>query len=388
MIVFMFDVIFGHLYWVVTSLILMIRRLLPQSAGEERSRPPRSVLLIQLDHLGDGVLSGTMLAALQKGLPETRIDVLASPSNAEFFEGCPEVSQVHVCKANPHARGPERVWWAAAFLWWAWRLHGAYDWAVDIRGEVSQAVFMWLIGARNRLGWSAGGGGFLLTQSCEYVPGRHEVLSRKALLHLMGIELQESFSQDAWYRADAGTRRLVRQRLASAVLPGRRIFVVHLGAGTPAKRWPLQHWRRLVLELIENYNAQVVLVGGPELSTTAHILIGAQPRPEIMNWVGHRPLAELAAILEQADLFLGADSGPAHMAAAVGTPAVVIFSGTNLVSQWKPWGAKVQVVSEAVACAPCGKSQCPLVEHPCLHGLAPQRVLETVESMFSGNFIR
>ena len=90
-------------------------------------------------------------------------------------------------------------------------------------------------------------------------------------------------------------------------------------------------------------------------------------------------MGELAAVIEQSDLFVGADSGPAHLAAAVGTPAVVLFSGTNDPRQWQPWGTDVTVVRHEVRCSPCHRERCPLKEHPCMRGLEVEEVARTVE---------
>jgi ADP-heptose:LPS heptosyltransferase len=78
---------------------------------------------------------------------------------------------------------------------------------------------------------------------------------------------------------------------------------------------------------------------------------------------------------------VGADSGPAHLAAAVGTPAVVLFSGTNHPQQWKPWGTHVAVLRHEVACSPCHCTTCPLANHPCLRQLMPQTVFDQIVAM-------
>ena len=92
-------------------------------------------------------------------------------------------------------------------------------------------------------------------------------------------------------------------------------------------------------------------------------------------------MPNLAALLEQADLFAGADSGPAHLAAAVGTRTVVLFSGTNSPRQWRPWGEHVRVVRRPVDCSPCHRRTCPWREHPCMRGLRPGEVAEAIERL-------
>jgi hypothetical protein len=92
---------------------------------------------------------------------------------------------------------------------------------------------------------------------------------------------------------------------------------------------------------------------------------------------------ELAAVLEASDLFIGADSGPAHLAAAVGTPAVVLFSGTNDPRQWQPCGEAVRVLRQPVPCSPCHRTRCPWADHPCMRRLTPNDAAAAVEDLAS-----
>ncbi len=85
-------------------------------------------------------------------------------------------------------------------------------------------------------------------------------------------------------------------------------------------------------------------------------------------------VTETTALLERADLFIGADSGPAHLAASAGTLSVVLFSGTNQPRQWRPWSRHSLTLRRRVPCQPCHQKVCPLANHPCMSGLDPDRV--------------
>jgi ADP-heptose:LPS heptosyltransferase len=158
--------------------------------------------------------------------------------------------------------------------------------------------------------------------------------------------------------------------------------VVHIGAGTQAKRWPAEHWKWLIDRLTGSRRAMVVLVGGAGDWPLARAIRPSDEhaaRTRVVDLVGELSIAELVAVVEQADLFIGADSGPAHIAAAVGTPAVVLFSGTNRPRQWRPSGREVHVLRHFAECSPCHRHECPLPGHPCMRGLSPEQVLELVE---------
>ena len=120
---------------------------------------PKVILLIQLDHLGDAILTTGMTAALRRQYPDATLEVLAGPSNRAVFEAVPQLDRVHVSRANRFTRaGMARLAWIPATLWWGWRLRRRHvDLGIDVRGEFPAAVILWLCGAKRRLGWNCGG---------------------------------------------------------------------------------------------------------------------------------------------------------------------------------------------------------------------------------------
>lgn len=341
---------------------------------------PRSILLVQLDHLGDAILSTVMLPLLRARYPEARIEVLAGPWNQEVFAAAAEVDRVHVSRLNRFARKNRWLWLPSTF-WWAWRLRKRrYDLAIDVRGEFPLALLIWLTGAPRRLGWDSGGGGFLLTESPRWTPRRPEVDARLALLAELGITPADD-ENNTGPQMDPGddARRSVLRQLSEFATPGRPFVVVHLGAGTSAKRWPLDSWQLLIARLIAEQNVQIAFIGGGDDRHLADTLITQFASADVSNWAGKLSLTETAALIEQADLFVGADSGPAHLAAAVGTPVVVLFSGTNDSRQWRPWGKNVAVVRHEVACSPCHRTECFWGDHPCMRGLSVSLVMFEIE---------
>ena len=148
-----------------------------------RFAAPRRILLVQLDHLGDAVLTSPLLERLSAAYPQAAIDVLASPSNRAVFEADPRVRRVVIAARNWFAReGGRRALGSAVWeLGWSLRKEG-YDLGIDVRGDVLSVFVLALAGIPRRLGWAMGGGGFLLTDIADWVPGRHEVESRLALL--------------------------------------------------------------------------------------------------------------------------------------------------------------------------------------------------------------
>jgi heptosyltransferase-2 len=330
---------------------------------------------------------------------------------------------VLLAERNWFARDPGRRAIASA----VWNLgrslrQARYDLGVDVRGDFLTVLVLALAAIPRRIGWAMGGGAFLLTDVADWIPGRHEVASRLALLGRLGIvadgPARVTVNVTARDRAKVaqrlreawGTHR--PQRPAPALAPNlvacaknahasrRRsegifaapdselspddsewlhagrfgapapLLAAHLGAGTAAKRWPGSHWKTLIGRFLDD-GWRVVVIGGPEDADAATVL---EPHPRLRDWTGAMTVPETTAFLERADLFLGADSGPSHLAACAGTPSVVLFSGTNHPAQWRPWSRRSLVLKFDVTCRPCHHKVCPLADHPCMTGLDPERV--------------
>jgi ADP-heptose:LPS heptosyltransferase len=406
------------------------RRLRPAPAAADAVADPRRILVVQLDHLGDAVLTSPLLARLHAAYPEAAIDVLASPSNREVFAADPNVHHVHLAERSWFER--DRGRWALGSAVWALgrSLRAAgYDLGLDVRGDVLTVLVLALAGIPRRVGWAMGGGGFLLTDVADWIPGRHEVRSRLALLGRLGIDADAEdedpprvsvhiddrdrvqvarWLREAWDLPRPASLRPVPVPAGSAKPahsgrglthgvaspPGKKrlrddpdwlhagrfgapapLLAAHLGAGTAAKRWPPAHWKVLIDRFLDD-GWRVVIIGGPEDADAARVL---RPHDRLRDWTGRMTVPQTTALLERADLFLGADSGPSHLAACAGTPSVVLFSGTNRPGQWRPWSRRSLILRHDVPCRPCHHKVCPLADHPCMTGLDPDRVYRAAQ---------
>jgi heptosyltransferase-2 len=402
-----------------TLVMAIVRRIRPAP----QIQVPRRILVVQLDHLGDAVLSTPLIAELRSAYPDSMIDVLASPSNHEVFEADPHINRVEVAERTWFERRPDR-WGLVTAVWklgWSLRRAG-YDLGFDVRGDVLTVLVLALAGVPRRVGWAMGGGAFLLTDVARWIPGRHEVQSRLALLEHLGIPADRSTRVDV--RVSDQDRIVVASRLADAwprrgqrrgeihakavthagrgasgapgIARGRDgrskmiesiediedwlhadrfaplppLLAVHLGAGNAAKRWPTHSWRILIERFVDS-GWRVVVVGGIEDIPLSRDL---GPQDRLRDWSGSLTVTQTTALLERADLFIGSDSGPAHLAASAGTLSIILFSGTNQPRQWRPWSRHSLVVRHRVPCQPCHQKVCPLIDHPCMSGLSPDRV--------------
>lgn len=154
------------------------------------------------------------------------------------------------------------------------------------------------------------------------------------------------------------------------------IIGVFPGGRFEHKRWPLDKFRSLCRALIENFEADIVVVGGLEEES-----LGAALREacggNLHNFAGQTNLLQTIEILRRCNLYVGNDSGPAHLAAAVGTPCITIFSSVVFPGIWEPWGERNTAIRHRVPCEYCfSERYCPVGSMECIKGIAVEEVLK------------
>ena len=156
--------------------------------------------------------------------------------------------------------------------------------------------------------------------------------------------------------------------------------VVHPGASVPARTWAADGHAALVQALADN-GRRVVVTGGPgEEALTARVAAGGGP--SVTDLGGATDLGTLAAVLAGADAVVVGNTGPAHLAAAVGTPVVSLFAPTVPAARWRPWGVPYRVLGhQDIGCAGCRARACPIPDHPCLDTVAVAEVIAALDDL-------
>jgi ADP-heptose:LPS heptosyltransferase len=185
------------------------------------------------------------------------------------------------------------------------------------------------------------------------------------------------------YRLPAGDDgRLAVKRtgtLPAACAAARPYVVVHPGASVPARAWGPRRSAALARALVAA-GRRVVLTGGPAeraLTESVASAVGGG----VVDLGGQTDLAGLAEVLAAADVVVVGNTGPAHLAASVGTPVVSLFAPTVPAVRWRPWGRHVLLGDQTITCAGCRARICPVPGHPCLEGVAVEDVVAAVETL-------
>jgi len=249
-----------------------------------------------------------------------------------------------------------------------------FDLAILFPNSFESALVARLARIPERIGYSTEQRGFLLTNAIKVPSWKNESHESRYYLNLIDPgfrEVEPPILQVSQERRNEALQFLI----AAGVRTSRS--VVGLGTGSTnsrAKRWLAENFARLADLLSTQSNTDVVLLGGKDETDVSRTVLAAASEPHI-NLTGKTDLATATAILSELDLFISNDMGLAHIAAAVGTPTIVIFGPTNE-NTTRPLGSFVEIVRERVECSPCMLRDCP-IDHRCMTRISPERVFET-----------
>lgn len=326
----------------------------------EALRSATRILAIRLDNVGDVIMLSPALRAMKAALPDASITLMASPAGAQVAPLLPWVDDCWPVEA---------VWQDASGRMPLDRLreHRLID---DIRWRGFDAAFVftsfsqspyppayacYLAGVPMRVAESKEFGGGVLTHTAQPLPDEtHQVDRNLHLLETAGVpaphrSLQLCVPDVASDRANA----LLRAR---GIPEMGRFVAVAPGASCAARRYDAIRYAETI-EMLHRDGVPVVLLGGPrerELTALIHDRSGRRS----VDLSGATSVAEVAAVLARASLLIANDSGPMHIADAVGCPLVVLFSGTEQESQWAPRDVPALLLRRPTSCSPCYAFEC------------------------------
>lgn len=337
------------------------------------------ILFIRLRSLGDTILSTPLYAALKAWRPDLRLSVLVEVPFDEALYRNPDLESVYPVQIQ----GTRRRSTAMA----RWRRlrqirRKRFDCCINLHGGATSAWLTGMSGARYRIGLHGYRNAFcynVRTKLPSPPPGVRWHSARFQLEWLYRLGLQEGPDPPARLFPDPSLRSVVEARLRDAGLePSRPLCVIQPSSRFHTKEWTDSGFAE-ICDSLQEYGYAALLVGTEE------------EKPKIRRVAGlcrHRPasiwgltISELTWVLDRASLFVGNDSGPTHMAAALGVPVLVLF-GSSDSNLWRPWQAIHEIVQNPFDCNPCPGYRCHVYGEPqCILSITPQQVKEALQRL-------
>jgi len=345
--------------------------------SENTDQQYQRILISRTDRIGDVLLSTPVIKALREKFPQAYIAMLVAPYARDIVEGNPYLDEVIVYDKD----GKHKSWWRS--IKFAGRLKKKkFDLAVILHPSNRLHLITFLAGIPRRLGYNRKLG-FLVNLRKEHKKqeGRkHEAEYNLELLFALGIsgnphDLFMPIRQDS----ENYVEELFRKEGISQT---DKILAINPGASCPSKIWPAENFARVAEKLVGLHNFKVLILGGPKETDLADKLV-REIKSKAINLAGKTSVSQLASILKRCSLFISNDSGPVHIASAIGVPVVSIF-GRNQPGlsprRWGPLGKADKYLHKDVGCIQCLAHNCEK-EFTCLKAITVEDVIKAAESI-------
>jgi len=345
------------------------------------------VLVVKMSALGDIIHALPVLDYLHQVSPGIEVDWVVEEPFRDVLEGNPLISRLHTVRTRVWRRKPfaRETRLAIAQVKNALRERN-YDLVFDIQGNLKSGLVDWLTGARNRIGFT----GDVLQESVNLLFTTRQVPIRRQdrhitdqYLRLVSVSFGRDFSQFR-LSSDIHTPPADDEaaRTLLATLSDGLVFLFHCGTTWQTKFWFEEGWIQLGRRLLEHYPESTVLLSwGNEderrMVTETAAGIGAGARV-----LDRYTLKGLAALLKKVDLVVGGDTGPVHLAAAVGTPTVSLYRASDGMRSG-PRGPGQVIVQSPLQCASCFRTECDR-DDECRRSITVDSVFQAVQKALAG----
>ncbi|MEO6221954.1 MAG: glycosyltransferase family 9 protein [Vicinamibacterales bacterium] len=324
---------------------------------QRSTSPPERVLLLRVERIGDLLMVMDAIAAARAAWPTAQIDLAVGSWNvpiAALIPGINNIDQIDVPWLAREGTGLSLSGMLAQGNVWRAR---RYDLVVNFEPDIRTNVLAWRTGAPLRAGYWTGGGGALLTDALAYDPESHVSDNALALIrHCAGGDARAHPSSPRFVPgADAVA---AANALLADVPSDARLVGLHVSGGRESKQWHLARFAEVGRALTSEPGTTLVLTGGRgDRAMVDQVRRRLGDRP-VIDAAGGLDLPATAAVLARLDVLITGDTGPMHLAAAVGTPIVALF-GPSDPRRYGPLAAQQRVLRVQLYCSPCGQVRLP-----------------------------
>lgn len=344
-----------------------------------RSREYKRILIIRLDKIGDVLLSTPVIKAVRDAYPASYIAFMVQPYARDIVKGNPYLNEVIVYDKS----GDEKSF--IGNLRFLSRLRrDRFDLAIILHPNNRSHMLAFLAGIPVRIGYDRKLG-ILLTKRIPHTKQlglKHERDYALDVVRYLGIEPKD---KALYMPIDDNSEGKIKHLLGqNGIKESDLIIAVNPGASCPSKKWPLENYIKAVDELAAKYGAKIIIISGKKEKTLGDRLAESL-KAKAINLAGRTTVSDLASVLKRSRILISNDSGPVHIACAVGTPVIAIFGRSDpglSPARWAPTGVKDVVFHKDVGCGVCLAHDC-RIGFKCLKAVTPEEVVEAAGKLLS-----
>jgi heptosyltransferase-1 len=342
----------------------------------------KRILIVKLSALGDVVMTLPALKALKAAWPEAKIDWLVEPASGELLADHQDINLLLVTPRSSAKKLFKSLHPLKAMALWRNFFKTLrkvrYDAVLDFQGLFKSALNVKLARSPRKIGFAGGRelSSLPLTEKLPpYDPERHALLRYLDLAAHLGAKPPEGWADKPYF----DPRQEAYNKAETLLGPIGKANFIALSPGTRwiTKTWPLANWEALVKLLIKADQFPVI-VGGPAEREAGELLA----KSGALSLAAMTSLKVLAAVLAKAKMLITPDSGPMHLAAAVGTPGLALFGPTRP-CRTGPFGNLFEILTPEIDCLGCLKRQCPKSPHNCLALITPEKVADRARAFMT-----
>lgn len=335
-----------------------------------RIPPPRKIALVRASRIGDFICATPAFRALRSALPDAEISLVGLPFVEPLVQASPYLD--HFIRFPGFPGMAEQFFDSGiATSFFSAMQEERFDFAIQMHGSGANSnPFTLLLGARLAAGFvRPGDPAGRLDAALPFPASGHEVDRVLALTTFLGAPTRDTHTEFPTSCEDEAT--------ADSLLQGieRPLIGIHPGARDRIKRWSPERFAMVAPQVRNSRGGTLVLLGGEEEREAAREVAIRSSIP-CRDLAGRTSLGVLGAVIRRLAVLITNDSGPAHVAYALGTPAVTIFGGTSP-AMWGPRDGRHQTVAHHVPCRPCELPECP-IGYVCLESVTVETVVEAV----------
>lgn len=346
-------------------------------------KEPQKILICEYFLLGDLIMAMTSIKAIREKYKDRKIDLLGSEYARDLLSQEAIFNEVATFKC-PWAYNDYSLTNIISLIKILIRMRKAnYDLAIDCRGDIRNNALLYLIGAKRRVSYDISGGGSFLTDIVAYDNKLdHQTEDNEHLVKSMGIVINDNIEIIKLTKQEECNAKNVIAGLG--INANKMLIGIHPGAGKEKRLWPTYRYKKLIDLILKENDADIIILSGKTDEKVAKEI--KNNFAQKVHYVSNMKIRALAAIMACCNIFIGLDSGPTHLALAMGIPTIALYGPNppDFVGPYKPRAKCRSIFKDGLDCRPCLRNECINKINgisACMEAIYPEEIITNIKNI-------